>query len=66
MGIQTQLSNQVLELCERWRGAVLVGTGDGFLAVINREALCEVRDNFRPRLLDGTVSVGLGPTPKDA
>ena len=63
---QNKLSQCLQELSQKYQAAYLAGTGDGFLVVMKGSRLRELADEFRPRLIDATVSVGLGPSAKDA
>jgi hypothetical protein len=63
---QRALSECFVELAERWQASSVARTGDGFLAAapeVHLESICRF---FRPRLGDATVTVGLGPTVKEA
>lgn len=64
--VQDQLMRYLFELTEKWRAVFLARTGDGFLVLLDHAALSDIEDQFRPKLPDATVSVGLGPSAKDA
>ena len=66
LNIQKQLKHYLFDLCEKWEGSYIAQTGDGFIAFVNANFLNEIVEQFRPYLLDATVSVGIGPTLKDA
>jgi hypothetical protein len=65
-GIQVALSLHMLTLQDRWNASVLAQTGDGFVARFPAGHLQRFGMEFRPMLLDLRVTVGVGPTVKDA
>jgi len=64
--MQQDLSDYLLELMKSWEGSFLARTGDGFLASFPAIHFLNLRAQFRPRLMDATVTVGIGRTVKEA
>jgi len=64
--IQQELSELMMDLQEKWRGAFLARTGDGFLASFSATALDDLGLHYAPKLTDATVTTGIGRTVKDA
>lgn len=64
--IQSDLAVLMHSLSENWNATFIARTGDGFLASVPARSLCEVQSQFRPRLLDATVTTGVGPSVKAA
>lgn len=60
------LSDHMIELMDCWEASFIARTGDGFLASVPTIHFDELKTHFRPRLLDATVTTGIGCTVKDA
>jgi hypothetical protein len=65
-GIQASLYLHMLTLQEHWSASFIAQTGDGFVARFPVAHLKSFAQEFRPTLLDLPVTVGVGPTVKDA
>lgn len=64
--MQQELSLNMINLMESWDGSFLARTGDGFLATISAMHFDDVKERFRPTLLDATVTTGIGRSVKEA
>ena len=64
--IQRDLSELMIQLINEWDGIFIARTGDGFLASISSLHLHALTETFRPKLLDETVTTGIGGSVKAA